>query len=350
MNSSRWFGGKVRAEISQWFRGYGALLFVLTILLQGMVIALSYAAAVELVESEWRSLINVKEFESLLTRPNIVVVDVRSAEDYQRGHIPGAINLPGALWRTPATKPEDKRPGQQVFRTADGQVDVAKYERLLSDAGIRNDHEVVIYGNHAGKADGSVPAALLIKLGHKKVAFLDGVGLEEWKNAGHSVTATPHRLPASEYRAEPQLDRFWSREDVLSHLGDDQVVIVDSRTPQEYSGQDLRGNQRGGHIPGALLLNSEELLDPKTHRTIGLDLARSKLEKVLPKDKTIVIYCQSGTRCSHKELLLRDLGYKNVVLYDASWQDWGNRSDTPIESAASPAEKEKDKEATAPAK
>ena len=31
---------------------------------------------------------------------NIVVVDVREAEDYEKGHIPGAINLPHDKWST----------------------------------------------------------------------------------------------------------------------------------------------------------------------------------------------------------------------------------------------------------
>ena len=31
---------------------------------------------------------------------NIVVIDVREAEDYEKGHIPGAINLPHDKWNT----------------------------------------------------------------------------------------------------------------------------------------------------------------------------------------------------------------------------------------------------------
>ena len=32
---------------------------------------------------------------------NIVVVDVRAAEDYAKGHVPGAINLPRESWSNP---------------------------------------------------------------------------------------------------------------------------------------------------------------------------------------------------------------------------------------------------------
>lgn len=51
------------------------------------------------------------------------------------------------------------------------------------------------------------------------------------------------------------------------------------------------------------------------------------------RGKTGVIYCQSGTRCSHEELILKDLGYENFILYDDSWQEWGNREGTPVETS-----------------
>ena len=39
---------------------------------------------------------------------NLVVVDVRAAEDYDKGHIPGAINLPKDKWENPQGLSKDK--------------------------------------------------------------------------------------------------------------------------------------------------------------------------------------------------------------------------------------------------
>lgn len=39
---------------------------------------------------------------------HIVVVDVRYAEDFEKGHIPGAINLPHDLWNNPTGLSKDK--------------------------------------------------------------------------------------------------------------------------------------------------------------------------------------------------------------------------------------------------
>lgn len=39
---------------------------------------------------------------------NLVVVDVRAAEDYAKGHIPGAINVPRDQWSEPKGLSKDK--------------------------------------------------------------------------------------------------------------------------------------------------------------------------------------------------------------------------------------------------
>lgn len=290
------------------------------------------AAPASHAPAKWSTLITPQSLHEKLGHKDLLIIDARSPAEYAAAHIPGAINLPGADWRTPAAAPGQV--GQKIFRQADGSLDVKRYEEFLSKAGVKPEHEIVVYGNHAGKADGSIPAAILLKLGHQKVSFLDGVGLDEWKSAGYPVSTEAATLPASKYVAHADASKLWSAEDVIKNIENPDVVIIDSRTPAEFAGEDLRGNKRGGHIPGAILLNAEEFLDSKTHKTIDLEAAKKRIEAEIPKDKTVVIYCQSGTRCSHKELILKDLGYKNVVLYDSSWQEWGNRLDTPIENPA----------------
>jgi rhodanese-related sulfurtransferase len=39
---------------------------------------------------------------------NIVVVDVRAAEDYAKGHVPGAINIPKGSWENPEGLQKDR--------------------------------------------------------------------------------------------------------------------------------------------------------------------------------------------------------------------------------------------------
>ena len=290
---------------------------------------LAVAAAPERWESFWTA----EELKAHAGDADLVIVDVRSEKEYAEGHIPGAINLPGKKFRTPSSKGPEGKSSQDIYLTPEGKPDVEKYEALLSAAGIRNDHMVVVYGSHAGKADGSVPAAILQWLGHEEVAFLNGVGVERWKAAGGELTTEPRTLPASEYEASPAGDQVWDLEQVLAHLGDADVVFFDTRSPAEFSGEDKRDNRRGGRIPGAVLLNYEDMMTDDTKEVIAPAELQAKLDEAgIAKDKTVVLYCQTATRTSLPQIALRDLGYENVVVYDASWHEYGNRDDTPVET------------------
>jgi len=288
----------------------------------------------EATATQWKSFIGPEQLQAELADPALLVLDARSAAEYAAEHIPGAINLPGSVWRTPATKtPSKEGIGSRVFRTPEGRPDVARYEALLSGAGVTRAHRIVVYGGHAGKADGTVPVAILQWLGHPEVRFLDGIGLQEWKQKGYPTSTQSRVLPPSQYKATADDQHYWNLDQVLARRTDKNVVFLDSRSPAEYAGQDLRGNKRGGHIEGAQLLHYEDLLDPVTHKLLPPEQVEAKLRALhIPKDteKVLVIYCQTGTRCTLKEIALRDLGYKHVASYDAGWQEFGNREDTPI--------------------
>lgn len=68
------------------------------------------------------------------------------------------------------------------------------------------------------------------------------------------------------------------------------AILLDVRSPQEYN---------EGHLEGAILIPEYEL--------------KSKCEYKLPdKEKTIIIYCSTGTRSKKAQRELEKMGYKNV--------------------------------------
>lgn len=285
------------------------------------------------------SFISPSEVKTLLaSNPDLVLLDVRTAEEYATAHLPGAINLPGEDLRTPSAKPGEGD-SQYIFLTDDGAVDVARYEQIFGNAGLTEQSDVVIYGNHAGKTDGTVPAMLLDGLGHQgELYFLDGVGMSEWYEAGLSHETTPNTLSAATYDAQPREHFVWTLQDVLAHVEDGSAIFYDTRSAEEYVGTELRSNARGGHIPGAIHANYAELLTAdktvKTRDEIKQIFAEQGLEKTKANGTPIVLYCQTSTRVSLPYLVLRELGYDNVHVYDASWHEYGNRDDTPIETTS----------------
>ncbi len=112
----------------------------------GATPAATPAAATPSAERPYTVIVTADRVKAMMGDAKTVVVDVRSPEDYAKGHIPGAINLHGELWRTPSAK--GGKPSHDLFTKADGSIDTAKYDALLGGAGIANDSKVVVYGNH----------------------------------------------------------------------------------------------------------------------------------------------------------------------------------------------------------
>lgn len=281
--------------------------------------------------ASWSSLTTATQLlQELGNNTRILLIDVRRAEEYAAGHIPGAISIPGGQWRTANAKPGEGD-SQYLFRNSENLVDVPRYEALLSGAGVRQDHDIVVYGSHAGRADGSVPAMILLALGHERVRFLDGIGTAEWEKAGGKLSTDVTKLPPSSYKASLKEGFLWNLEDVIAGVGSPDVVFYDTRSAGEFLGEDLRGNARGGHIPGAVCLDYDLFLEKENRRTLGrAEIAALLEEHQITPDKRVVLYCQTATRVSLPYLVLKDLGFTNVSVYDASWHEYGNRTDTPI--------------------
>ncbi len=265
---------------------------------------------------------------------DLVIVDARSGNDYATAHIPGAINLAPSTMRTGKAKPGQGY-SQYLFRVGDdyenGTLDVDRYAAILGGAGIDATDTVVVYGNHAGKADGTIPAMVLDMLGHRGgIYFLDGRGLERWQSAGFEATAEPTALPPTDYLASPRVGVVWNLADVVAHTGKGDVVFYDTRSLPEFTGENRRSNQRGGHIPGAVRIDYGDLMDADKRTLAAERVAELHESAGVTADKTVVLYCQTSTRVSLPYLALRDLGYENVVVYDASMHEYLNRDDTEV--------------------
>lgn len=265
-------------------------------------------------------LLTTSEFDALRKQPNVVLLDGEAQATYQRGHIPGAVNLPIAL----LTNLESRRKNGYPVTAADA-------EKLLGEAGIDNDTLVVIYGDGEGKAAAGLWFALDF-FGHEKMKVLNG-GFRKWVKEGRPVTQDEPAVAKKTYAAKPHPEKIVTLDWVKKSLRKKNVVVVDARTLNEYIGQAVPdGTSRGGHIPGARNLEWSKLSgDLETFKSA--DEMRKILKKHgITQDTQVITYCNTGIgRSSFLSMALELAGYDNVKVYTGSWEDWSSDPRLPIE-------------------
>lgn len=252
-------------------------------------------------------------------RSQVVVLDARQAALFYLGHIEGAHLVPRSEFL-------DTRGGvKSLVPTA------TAFEALMERLGITKDSTVVTYAED----DNPYAARLAWTLryyGHKKVLVLNG-GYQKWQSEGHPTSLLPTvAAQASHYRVSTPGKARAEMDYLLTQLGNPAVVVWDTRSAKEYSGEDIRAD-RGGHIPGAVHLNWTEL----QKEVNGSKVLKSEAEiralladKGISPESEVIAHCQTGIRSSYATLVLQGLGFSQVKNYDGSWIEWANNPTLPV--------------------
>jgi thiosulfate/3-mercaptopyruvate sulfurtransferase len=218
-------------------------------------------------------------------------------------------------------------------------------EIMLSAAGVANHDTVVVYGGF-----GNLIAAMafwLLKLyGHPDVRLLDG-GRQKWIAENRQLSTEVPTLKPVQYVAQsPNMNLRADKDFIMGCLRQNDYILVDARPEDMYTGENTAGILHGGHIPRAINVPAERLLDTQgefvgwqTPTTNGdgtfksaAELQALFAEKGISEGKNIVTYCLRGGLSSHMWFVLTQLlGYPNVREYDLSWVDWGNLENAPVE-------------------
>jgi thiosulfate/3-mercaptopyruvate sulfurtransferase len=280
----------------------------------------------------------------------LVIVDTRPADDYAKGHIPGAISIP----RTKFYFGRKQVDGKDIKYDVPTQAELID---ILTNSGISPATAVAAYDNDNSSYGGRFPWVLR-SYGHDKAYVIDG-GIDKWKDADGRALETKENkpVPALQPYRIAALGRYRStKADLRSAIDVDKgnatkpgYLIVDVRTPGEYDGSTLYDKSDGarpGHVPYAVFLDYNsfiyaDYLDAKgkpvkssfqpNHNVQVLkkaaDIKAALAAKGITPDKTVINYCEGGFRSGVYTLVEYALGFANVSNYDGSWNEWSKQGD-----------------------
>ncbi|HXU95892.1 MAG TPA: sulfurtransferase [Candidatus Nitrosotalea sp.] len=255
----------------------------------------------------------------------IVEVDYDPENAYRQGHLEGASLI---WWKRDINDP--------ITRDI---ISKSQFEELLSRNGITAQSEVILYGDFNNWFAAFV-FWIFKYYGHEKVKIMNG-GRKKWEIEKRSYTKNEPQIPRTDYVAQPPNEGLRAYLfDVRRALEKSDTVLVDVRSPKEFSGEitapaeyPMEHAQRGGHIPNANNIPWASAVNDTDGTFKSVEELKQIYEtKGVTPDKDVICYCRIGERSSHTWFVLKYLlGYPQVRNYDGSWTEWGNMIGNPIE-------------------
>ena len=280
---------------------------------------MNYTYPEVLVDTEWVS----------KNPPNndrkLVEVDYDPENGYKKGHIKGASLI---WWKRDINDP--------ITRDI---INKKQFEELMAKNGIKPDTEVILYGDFTNWFAAFV-FWVFKYYGHENIKIMNG-GRKKWELENREYTTEEPNIAKTQYTAVPPDEGLRAYLfDVKRALVKDDTVLVDVRSPKEFTGEitappeyPMEHAQRGGHIPGANNIPWATAVNDAdgTFKTFE-ELQKNYQPKGVTPDKDVICYCRIGERSSHSWFVLKYLlGYPKVRNYDGSWTEWGNMIGSPVE-------------------
>ena len=264
-------------------------------------------------------------------------------EEYEEGHLPGALYLdtnwledPDNIWqrRTPA------------------ELDAA-----VRALGITHDTTVVVYGRDTvgdanekwpGRRAGQIAATRALMIlryaGVSDVRLLDG-GYDWWVKAGYPVeTVIREPAPVAEFgltipqHPEVIVDLPEAKQILADREG---AALVSVRTWKEHIGRVSGYNYIGpaGRIAGDVWGNcGSDAYHMQHYRNIDNtmraypEIAANWAEAGITSDKWVAFYCGTGWRASETWFYADLQGWERIAVYDGGWYEWSaDPANNPIE-------------------
>jgi 3-mercaptopyruvate sulfurtransferase SseA len=253
-------------------------------------------------------------------------------EEYEEGHIPGALYLDTNVLEDPA---DWNRRAPEVL------------DRAIRGLGITKDTTVVVYGRDTvgeanekwpGRRAGQIAATRALMIlryaGVDDVRLLDG-GYDWWVRAGNQVeTLVREPSPVADFGAAIPV-----RPEVIVDIDEAKQIIADPggaalvsvRTWREHIGAVSGYNYIGpaGRIKGDVWGNcGSDAYHMQHYRNVDNtmrtypEITANWVEAGITPDKWVAFYCGTGWRASETWFYAYLQGWSRIAVYDGGWFEW----------------------------
>ena len=259
----------------------------------------------------------------------------RNREDYEKGHIPGAIDIDTLLLESPETW--NRRSPEEI-------------KKALENLGITSNTTVILYGrfsypdnndpfpgSNAGHLGAIRCAFIMMYAGVKDVRLLNG-GLQSWLDEGFEVTTIESKKkPVSDFGIEiPAFPGFAvDLSEAKEILKDKNKNLVCVRSWKEYIGEVSGYNyiEKKGRIPGAVFADcGSDAYHMENYRNLDHttreyhEIEKNWKEAGITPDKFNAFYCGTGWRASETFFNAWLMGWENIAVFDGGWFEWSNNN------------------------
>jgi thiosulfate/3-mercaptopyruvate sulfurtransferase len=264
----------------------------------------------------------------------------RNRPDYEKGHIPGAVDLDTNILESSETW--NRRSPEEL-------------EEALKNRGITSDTTVILYGrfSHPEKEDpfpGSSAghlaafrcAFIMLYAGVKDVRILNG-GLQAWEDAGYGITRKAAGIrPVNAFGADiPAVPRIATDiSGAKAILKDPGSNLVSVRSWSEFTGEESGYNyiRKKGRIPGAVFgACGSDAYHMENYRNLDHTTREyHEIEEMWAASGIVpgrhnAFYCGTGWRGSEAFFNAWFMGWPDISLYDGGWFEWSADDANPFE-------------------
>ena len=211
--------------------------------------------------------------------------------------------------------------------------DAKDFANHISNLGISNNHHVICYDTNGGPMAAMRAWWSFRVFGHDRVSVLSG-GLPKWQDENRSTSSIANSITPQIFTAKHNPNLVKNIEQITENIKTQKYQLVDARSKGRYNGTEPepRVGLRSGHIPGAINLPFNSLLDSKQFMAMrsANEISTIIMESGIDLSKPIISSCGSGVTAAPLVMALYLIGNKEVAIYDGSWTEWASRSDQPI--------------------